>query len=204
MAAKKKLAARVKQAAQTVKKVAKAAKKAAARKPTLKRAKAQPIPKGYHMVTPHLVVRGAKEAITFYQAAFGAKDKGQMAMPDGRVMHAEIQIGDSRVMLADEMPEMGSKSPQTLGGAGASLMIYTKNVDALFDQAVKAGAKVVMPVADMFWGDRYGQVEDPFGHRWALATHMEDMSPKEMNKRAAAAMSGPPPAAPPTTTTTTA
>ncbi len=193
MAAKKKVAARVKQAVQAVKK---AATKVAAKKPALKRAKAQPIPKGYHMVTPHLIVRGANDAINFYKLAFSAKEKSRMPMPDGRLMHAEIQIGDSRVMLADEMPEMGSKSPQALGGAGASLMLYTKNVDALFEQAVKAGAKVVMPVADMFWGDRYGQVEDPFGHRWALATHIEDMSPKEMAKRAASAMSGPPPSAP--------
>jgi uncharacterized glyoxalase superfamily protein PhnB len=182
MAAKKKATARVK----------KAAKKVTARKPAAKRAKALPIPKGYHIITPAIVVRGASEAIAFYKNAFSAKERSRMPMPDGRLMHAEIQIGDSRIMLSDEFPEMGAKSPQTLGGAPSSLLIYTKNVDALFEQAVKAGAKVTMPVADMFWGDRYGTVEDPFGHQWALATHKEDLSTREMNKRAAAMMSAPP------------
>lgn len=174
---------------------AKAAKATRKLKKAVKRAKAQPIPKGYHIVTPHIVVRGASEAIEFYKAAFGAKERNRMAGPDGKLMHAEIQIGDSILMLSDEFPEMGSRSPQSLGGSPSGLMIYTKNVDALFERATKAGAKVQMPVADMFWGDRYGKLEDPYGHSWAVATHIEDLSNKEMQKRAAAAMSAPPQAA---------
>jgi len=183
MAAKKKAAAK----RPAPKKLKTQVKKAAAKV----RAKVQPIPKGYHVVTPHLVVRGADAAISFYKSAFGAKDKGRMASPDGKIMHAEIQIGDSRVMLSDEFPEMGSRSPQTLGGTPSSLMIYTRNVDALVAQAEQAGAKVTMPPADMFWGDRYAKVQDPFGHEWALATHKEDLSVREMQKRAATAFSAP-------------
>lgn len=180
-----------------------AAKKAAAKKAPAKKAKkAQPIPKGYHIITPSIVVRGAKEAIEFYKKAFGAKEVGgAMPSPDGKILHAEIRIGDSIVMLSDEFPQMGSSSPQTVGGTSSSLMIYTRDVDALFNQAVAAGATAAMPVSDMFWGDRYGIVVDPFGHRWQLATHKEDLTPKEMARRAAAAMSAPPPA-PPTTQTT--
>jgi uncharacterized glyoxalase superfamily protein PhnB len=148
------------------------------------------------VVTPSLVVRGAANAIEFYKKAFGAKALNQMDGPGGKILHAEIKIGDSIVMLSDEFPEMGSSSPQTVGGISASLMIYTKDVDALFNQALAAGATVSMPVSDMFWGDRYGRVKDPFGHDWQLATHKEDLTPKEMNRRAAAAMSGPPPGAP--------
>lgn len=190
----KKTAERIRTAAKKVAK--KVSTKMAARKAPAKktRAKAKPIPKGYHIITPSIVVRGAKEAIEFYKKAFGAKTVGGvMASPDGKVMHAEIRIGDSIVMLSDEFPNMGSSSPQSVGGTSSSLMIYTRDVDALFNQAVAAGATVSMPVADMFWGDRYGVVTDPFGHRWALATHKEDLTPKEMARRAAAAMSAPPP-----------
>ncbi len=176
------------------------AKKAArkAKAPAKKtRSKAKPIPKGYHIITPSIVVKGAKEAIEFYKKAFGAKQLGgAMTTPDGKIMHAEIRIGDSIVMLSDEFPGMGSSSPQTVGGTSSSLLIYTRDVDALFKQAVAAGATAAMPLADMFWGDRYGVVADPFGHRWQLATHKEDLTPKEMARRAAAAMSAPPPAPP--------
>lgn len=191
--AAKKAVERIRTAAKKVaKKVA-----AKAKAPVKKRAKkALPIPKGYHVVTPSLVVRGAANAIEFYKKAFGAKELNRMDGPGGKLLHAEIKIGDSIVMLSDEFPEMGSSSPQTVGGVSASLLIYTKDVDALFNQALAAGATVSMPLSDVFWGDRYGRVKDPFGHDWQLATHKEDLTPKEMNRRAAAAMSGPPPGAP--------
>jgi PhnB protein len=193
MAVKKKKQKPPPRAARRLKKVAKEAKRAVVKAAAkVRKAKAAPIPKGYHVVTPFLTVRGANEAIAFYKAAFGAREKGRMPGPDGKLMHAEIQIGDSRVMLSDEYPEMGSKAPQTLGGSPAGLLIYTRDVDRLFAQAVKAGAKVTLPVADMFWGDRYGKLEDPFGHVWAVATHKEDLTNREMAKRAAAAMRGPP------------
>jgi PhnB protein len=180
-------------AAERIRTVAKkVAKKVASKAPAKRRAKVQPIPKGYHVITPSLVVRGAAQAIEFYKKAFGAKDLNRMNGPDGKVLHAEIKIGDSIVMLGDEFPNMGAKSPESVGGTSSSLMIYTRDVDALFNQAVAAGAKVSMPVSDMFWGDRYGTVIDPFGHQWQLATHKEDITPKEMARRAAAAMSGPP------------
>jgi PhnB protein len=192
----KKAAQKVKSAAKKV--AAKAAKKVASKASAKKaaRKKALPIPKGYHVVTPSIVVRGAAEAIEFYKKAFGAKELSRMPGPDGKLLHAEIRIGDSVVMLGDEFPNMGATSPLSLNGKASSLMIYTKDVDALFNQAVAAGAKVAMPVADMFWGDRYGIVTDPFGHRWQMATHKEDLTPKEMARRAAAAMSAPPPAPP--------
>ena len=138
-------------------------------------------------MTPHLVVRGGKNAIAFYKAAFGAKEKMVMPAPDGSVAHAELRIGDSLVMLADEMPAMGASAPPTVGGSPVHIFMYVPNVDKVFDQAVKAGAKVTMPLTNMFWGDRYGKLEDPFGHKWNLATHIEDVSPREMAKRAAAA-----------------
>jgi PhnB protein len=155
--------------------------------------RAQPVPKGYTTVTPHLVIRGAGEAIEFYKKAFGAKDRGRMPGADGRLMHAEIQVGDARVMLSDEFPEFGSRGPQTLGGSHGGLMLYVRDCDAWFARAVAAGATPLMPVADQFWGDRYGKVQDPFGHTWAIATHKEDLSPKQLAKRAAefaAAMGG--------------
>lgn len=179
----------------TAKKVAKkVTSKVAARKAPAKkaRAKVQPIPKGYHIITPSIVVRGATEAIEFYKKAFGAKELSRMPGPDGKLLHVEIRIGDSIVMLSDEFPGMGSSAPQGAGGTSTSLLIYTRDVDGLFNQAVSSGAKVAMPIADMFWGDRYGVVTDPFGHRWQVATRKENVRPKEMARRAAAAMSGPP------------
>lgn len=144
----------------------------------------KPTPEGYHTITAHLVLNDAARAIEFYQKAFGAKPLGVHKTPDGRVMHAELQIGDSRLMLADEFPGMGSSSAKTLGGSPVVLNIYVPNVDAVFNQAVSAGATVTMPLADQFWGDRYGQLKDPFGHNWALGTHIEDVSPQELEKRA--------------------
>lgn len=142
----------------------------------------QPIPKGYHTLTPFVTVRDAARAIEFYKQAFGAKEKGAMKAPDGKVMHAELIIGDSIIMLADEFPEFGSLSPQTSGGAGMGLHIYVEDVDAAFDRAVKAGAMVEMPVADMFWGDRYGKLRDPFGHTWSIGTHVADLSSDEIER----------------------
>jgi PhnB protein len=166
---------------------AKATAKVAARGKAAKK-KVSPVPKGYHTVTPYLVCRGAADAIEFYKKAFGAKEKMRMPMPDGKIGHAEIKIGDSHVMLGDEHPEMGASAPQTVGGTPVAVFLYVPNVDKIFAQAVAAGATVDMPLADMFWGDRYGKLSDPFGHKWALATHIEDLSPKQMAKRSAEAM----------------
>ena len=140
----------------------------------------KPIPDGYHSITPYLTVRDASRAIEFYKQAFGAKERGVMKGPDGKVMHAELMIGDSIIMLGDEFPEYGALSPQSTGGAGMGLHIYVDGVDAAFDRAVKAGAEVEMPVMDQFWGDRYGKLKDPFGHKWSIATHTKDMSADEM------------------------
>ena len=142
----------------------------------------KPIPDGYHTLTPYLTVRDAARAIDFYKQAFGAAERGVMKGPDGKVMHAELMIGDSIVMLADEFPEFGAVSPQAIGGSASGLHIYVKDVDKAFDQAVKAGGSVEMPVADMFWGDRYGKLKDPFGHKWSIATHTADLSMEEMDK----------------------
>ncbi len=139
---------------------------------------------GTHSITAHLVVNNGAEAIAFYENAFGAKSMGIHYTPDGKVMHAELQIGDSRIMLADEFPGSGCESPKKLGGCSVVLNLYSENVDQLFERAVKAGAMVVMPLADQFWGDRYGQITDPFGHRWALGQHVEDVAPAEMERRA--------------------
>jgi len=147
----------------------------------------KPIPEGYHTVTPYLIVRNAARAIEFYKKAFGATELMRMAEPSGRIGHAEIRIGDSPIMLADEVPEMGFRSPESFGGSPVSILLYVEEVDAVFNQAVAAGAKVQRPVADQFYGDRTGGVTDPFGHVWYVATHMEDVSPEEMRKRAAAA-----------------
>lgn len=148
-------------------------------------AKVSPIPKGYHTVTPGLAVRNAAQAIEFYKKAFGAKEKMRMNGPDGKtIMHAEIQIGNSHIMLGEEMPEMNHLSPQSLNGSPVNLYIYVKDVDKVFNQAVKAGATVTMPVMDAFWGDRNGQVTDPFGHKWGIATRKRNVSPKEMKKAA--------------------
>jgi uncharacterized glyoxalase superfamily protein PhnB len=146
------------------------------------------VPPGFHTVTPHLVVRGATEALAFYKKAFGADEIMRMPGPNGMIGHAEIRIGDSIVMLADEFPGAPLSSPAKLSGSSASIMLYVPDCDALFNRAVAAGAKVTMPLTDMFWGDRFGQVTDPFGHVWAIATHKEDVPPEEMAKRAAEAM----------------
>ena len=142
----------------------------------------QAIPKGYHTITPFMTVRDAARAIEFYKQAFGAKERGVMKGPEGKIMHAELVIGDSIIMLADEFPEFGSLSPQSTGGSGTGLHIYIEDVDSAFDRAVKAGATVEMPVADMLWGDRYGKLRDPFGHKWSIGTHKADLSVEEMKK----------------------
>jgi PhnB protein len=151
------------------------------------------IPAGSHTVTPYLVVSDAVAAIDFYTRAFGAKLKFQMSM-GGKVGHAEMKVGDSQIFLADEFPGSDQKAPTPGSAASVSLHLYFKDVNKAFDRAVAAGAKVTMPLVDMFWGDRFGKIADPFGHQWSLAQHIEDVSPKEMTKRAAAAMP-PPPAA---------
>jgi len=142
----------------------------------------KPVPDGYHTLTPFLTVRDAVRAIEFYKQAFGAVERGVAKGPDGKVMHAELKIGDSIIMLSDEYPEFGSLSPQSTGGAGMGLHIYLDGVDAAFDRAVKAGAQVEMPVMDQFWGDRYGKLKDPFGHNWSIATHIKDLSMDEMKQ----------------------
>jgi PhnB protein len=149
----------------------------------------KPIPEGYHSVTPHLCISDAANAIEFYKKAFSATERMRFVQPDGKVGHAEIQIGDSVIMLADEFPEMGVYSPLSLGGSPVSVYLYVDDVDATFDQAVAAGAKVKRPVADQFYGDRVGGLEDPFGHVWWISTHTEDLSAGEIRKRAAAATS---------------
>jgi PhnB protein len=147
---------------------------------------AQPIPPGYHTVTPYLVVRGAAQALDFYTRAFGATELFRMADPSGKVGHAEIRIGDSNVMLADEFPEMGAVSPQTAGGSSVGLYLYVEDVDTLAVQAIAAGATVERPVEDQFYGDRSGTFRDPFGHKWTIATHIADLSPDEIEARARA------------------
>ena len=147
----------------------------------------KPIPEGYHSVTPYLVIRGAAAAIDFYKKAFGATELFRFPAPDGKIGHAEIKIGDSPIMLADENPDMGYKSPQSLGGSPVSLMIYLEDVDTVFNRAVEAGATVREAVQDKFYGDRNATVTDPFGHNWHIATHKEDVSPEEMERRVKAA-----------------
>jgi PhnB protein len=140
------------------------------------------IPQGMHSVTPHLVCAGAAKAIEFYKQAFGAEEGARLPGPDGRLMHASVKIGDSQVMLVDEMPEWGALGPKSLKGTPVTIHLYVEDVDALVARAVKAGAKVTMPVADQFWGDRYGKLEDPFGHHWSVATHVRDVSMEEAQK----------------------
>ena len=141
------------------------------------------IPEGYSTVTPYLIVHDAAGALEFYKKALGATELMRFGGPGGKIGHAEIQIGTSRVMLADEHPEMGALSPRTIGGSAGGLALYVEDVDARFQQAVAAGGKVLRPVADQFYGDRSGTIEDPFGHKWTLATHKEDVSPEEMHRR---------------------
>jgi PhnB protein len=146
----------------------------------------QAIPQEFHTVTPSLTVRSAAQAIEFYKKALGAEERMRMASPDGKIMHAELKIGDSIIFLNDESPEMGCRSPQSLGGTAGSLYLYVKDVDKAFQQAVDAGGKSTMPVSDMFWGDRFGSFVDPFGHTWGLSTHVEDLSEPEIEERAKA------------------
>ena len=140
------------------------------------------IPQGMHSVTPHLVCAGAANAIEFYKQAFGAEEGARLPGPDGRLMHASVKIGDSQVMLVDEMPEWGALGPKSLKGSPVTIHLYVDDVDAVVARAVQAGAKVTMPVADQFWGDRYGKLEDPFGHHWSVATHVRDVSMEEAQK----------------------
>jgi len=146
----------------------------------------KPIPEGYHSITPYLIVRGGSDAIEFYKRAFGATELFRFPAPDGKVGHAEIKIGDSPIMLADEYPQMGYNSPQSIGGSPVSLMIYVDDVDIVFSRAIEAGATVKEAVQDKFYGDRIGSVVDPFGHVWHIATHKEDVSIEEMQQRAKA------------------
>jgi PhnB protein len=145
-------------------------------------ARPKSIPDGMHTVTPHLICAGASDAIAFYKEAFGATEKSRLPGPDGRLLHAAIQIGDSTIMLTDELPQMGALGPTALKGSPVTIHLYVDDVDAFAARAVAAGAKVTMPVTDMFWGDRYGQIEDPFGHRWSVATHMRVVTPEEMQQ----------------------
>ena len=147
----------------------------------------KPIPDGYHSVTPYLCVKGAAQAIEFYKKAFLATERMRIAQPDGRVGHAELQVGDSVIMSSDEFPEIGARSPQSLGGSPVGIHLYVEDADAIFSQAVAAGAKIKRPIADQFYGDRLGGVEDPFGHNWWISTHKEDLSPQEIERRAALA-----------------
>ncbi len=144
------------------------------------------IPAGYHSITPYLILKGAADGIEFYKKAFGATEMMRMPGTNGRIGHAEIKIGDSPIMLADESPEMNARSPQTLGGSPITILLYVEDVDAVVKKAVDAGAKLDRPIEDKFYGDRMGSITDPFGHTWHIATHKEDVAPEEMKKRAAA------------------
>jgi PhnB protein len=146
------------------------------------------IPEGYHSITPYLAIAGAADAIAFYKKAFGATEVMRMAAPGGKVGHAEVEIGGSRIMLSDEYPDMGFRGPKAIGGSPVGLHLYVEDVDAVTRQAVAAGAKELRPVKDQFYGDRTGSIEDPFGHVWHIATHKEDLSPDELKRRADEAM----------------
>ena len=145
---------------------------------------AEPIPSNYPRVMPYLIVDGAADAITFYESVLGATERMRMAGPDGRVGHAELEVGDSVIMLADENPDMDALGPRSIGGSPVAIHVYVEDVDAAFDRALGAGAKTLRPIEDRFYGDRSGTLEDPFGHRWDLATHVEDVPPEEMSRRA--------------------
>lgn len=146
------------------------------------------VPEGYNSITPYLVIKGAAAAIDFYRTAFNATEVMRMPMPDGRIGHAELRMGDSVVMLADESPEAEAISPSTLGGTTVGLMIYVEDADSIFNKAISMGAKVKKPMATQFYGDRNGTIEDPFGHKWTIATHVEDVTPEEMKRRMDAMM----------------
>jgi PhnB protein len=148
----------------------------------------KPIPEGYRTITPYLAVEDAAEAIDYYKKAFGAKERGRMEAPGGKIGHAELEIGDSLVMLSDALPQFSTRPPTELGGTSVSVLMYVEDVDAVVKQAVDAGGTVTVEVADQFWGDRFGTVQDPFGHLWSIATHVEDVPPEEMAERAQAAM----------------
>jgi uncharacterized glyoxalase superfamily protein PhnB len=145
------------------------------------------VPEGYHRLTPHLTVRNAPSMIEFYKKAFGAVEKRRAPGPDGKIMHAEMQIGDSRFFLNDEFPEMGAVSPLGAGGSTVTMHLFVEDADAQYQQALAAGAEVFMPIADQFWGDRYGIVKDPSGHTWSIAHHVEDLTPAQMQERMAKA-----------------
>jgi PhnB protein len=149
----------------------------------------KPIPDGYQSLTPYLIVDGAASAIEFYQKVFGAIELMRLAGPDGKIGHAELIINDSRIMLADEAPQMGARGPHSVGGSPVSMMLYVDDVDAIAKRAIAAGAKLTRPIADQFYGDRSGGLEDPFGHQWHIATHKEDVSPEELQRRSAALFS---------------
>jgi len=149
---------------------------------------AQPIPDGYHTVSPYLAVDDAEKAIEYYTKAFGAKETVRMDGPDGRIGHAELKIGDSLVMLSDPFPQASTTPPKELGGTSSSIFMYVEDVDAVVQKAVDAGATVTMEVEDQFWGDRFGSITDPFGHNWSIATHVEDLTPEEIEERGKAAM----------------
>ena len=151
----------------------------------------KPVPEGYHTVSPYLAVEDAARAIDYYVKAFGAKEVVRMNAPDGTIGHAELEIGDSRVMLADPFPQSSTRPPNELGGTSVSVFLYVEDVDATVKQAVDAGGTLTMEVADQFWGDRFGGFTDPFGHSWSVATHVEDVPPDEIAERAKAAMAGP-------------
>ncbi|MGI8684444.1 MAG: VOC family protein [Acidimicrobiales bacterium] len=151
---------------------------------------AKAIPDGYPQLSPYLCVDGAAAAIDFYASVFGAKERTRMPAPDGKIGHAELQLGDSVVMLSDEFPEMGNRAPKSVGGTPVTLSLYVEDVDDVFARALGAGATEVRPVETQFYGDRMGLLDDPFGHRWSVATHVEDVPPEEMGRRAAEAMGG--------------
>ncbi len=150
----------------------------------------KPMPEGYPRLTPYLIVDGASAAIDFYGSVLGASERMRMPMPNGRIGHAELELGDSLLMLADENPDMDIRGPASLGGTPVSMHLYVEDADAVFARALEAGAKALRPLEDRFYGDRSGQFEDPFGHRWDVSTHVEDVPPEEMSKRAEAAMTG--------------
>ena len=152
----------------------------------------KPVPDGYHTATPYLAIDDAAAAIEFYKKAFGAKERGRMETPDGKIGHAELEFGDALVMLSDALPQFSTRSPKELGGTTSNVFLYVEDVDAVVKQAVDAGATIETEVADQFWGDRFGSVQDPFGHIWAVATHVEDVPPEEMAERAKAAMAAMP------------
>jgi len=148
----------------------------------------QPIPEGYSTISPYLAVDDAAEAIEYYKKAFGAEETERMEAPGGKIGHAELKIGDSHVMLSDPFPQASTRPPKELGGTSASIFMYVEDVDAVVQKAVDAGATVTMEVEDQFWGDRFGSITDPFGHNWSIATHIEDLTPEEIEERGKAAM----------------